>query len=40
MGTKANPYLFYSEILKSQIFEEQGNLTVPSSMQKKHFWPT
>jgi len=25
-GTSANPYLFYSEILKSQIFEQQGKL--------------
>ena len=25
-GTKANPYLYYSEILKSQIFEEQGRM--------------
>jgi hypothetical protein len=23
-GTNANPYLFYSEILKSQIFQELG----------------
>ena len=34
-GTKANPYLFYSEVLKSQIFEEKTNLIVQNFMRKK-----
>ncbi len=37
-GTKANPYLFYSEILKSQIFEEQGKLDSAKFYAKKAFF--
>ena len=37
-GTNANPYLFYSEILKSQIFEEQGKLDSAKYYAKKLFW--
>ena len=34
-GTNANPYLFYSEILKSQIYEEQGKLDSGKILCKK-----
>ena len=37
-GTNANPYLFYSEILKSQIFEEQGKLDSAKYYAKKAFF--
>lgn len=37
-GTKANPYLYYSEILKSQIFEEQGKLDSAKIYAKKAFF--
>ena len=37
-GTKANPFLFYSEILKSQIFEEQGILDSAKFYAKKAFF--
>ena len=37
-GTGANPYLFYSEILKSQIFEEQGKLDSAKYYAKKAFF--
>ena len=36
-GTLANPYLFYSEILKSQIFEQQGKLDSAKVYAKKAF---
>ena len=36
-GTKANPYLYYSEILKSQIFEEQGRIDSAKVYAKKAF---
>ena len=36
-GTNANPYLFYSEILKSQIFEEQGKLDSAKYYAKSFF---
>ena len=36
-GTKANPYLFYSEILKSQIFEKQGRPDSAKYYAKKAF---
>ena len=36
-GTKANPYLFYSEILKSQIFEKQGRTDSAKYYAKKAF---
>ena len=34
-GTKANPYLFYSEILKSQIYQELGKLDSAKYYAKK-----
>ena len=37
-GTKANPYLYYSEILKSQIFEEQGKIDSAKVYAKKAFF--
>ena len=37
-GTGANPYLFYSEILKSQIFEKQGKLDSAKVYAKKAFF--
>jgi len=37
-GTKANPYLFYSEILKSQIFQEKGQLDSAKVYAKKAFF--
>ena len=37
-GTQANPYLFYSEILKSQIFEERGQLDSAKFYAKKAFY--
>ena len=36
-GTKANPHLFYSEILKSQIFQETGLLDSAKFMLKELF---
>ena len=35
-GTKANPYLYYGEILKSQIFQE-GQLDITKFYAKKAF---
>ena len=37
-GISANPYLFYSEILKSQIFEKQGKLDSAKYYAKKAFF--
>ena len=37
-GTGANPYLFYSEILKSQIFEQQGKLDSAKFYAKRAFY--
>ena len=37
-GIPANPYLFYSEILKSQIFEQQGKLDSAKVYAKKAFY--
>ena len=37
-GTSANPYLFYSEILKSQIFEKKGMLDSAKIYAKKAFY--
>ena len=37
-GTNANPYLFYSEILKSQIFEELGKLDSAKYYASKAFY--
>jgi O-antigen ligase/tetratricopeptide (TPR) repeat protein len=37
-GTDANPYLFYSEILKSQIFQEQGKLDSAKIYARKAFF--
>ena len=37
-GTGANPYLYYSEILKSQIFEEQGKLDSAKVYARKAFF--
>lgn len=37
-GTKANPYLYYSEILKSQIFQEKGLLDSAKVYAKKAFF--
>ena len=37
-GTKANPYLFYSEILKSQIFQEKGQLDSAKVYARKAFY--
>ena len=37
-GTKANPYLFYSEILKSQIYQEKGQLDSAKVYARKAFF--
>ena len=37
-GIKANPYLFYSEMLKSQIYEEQGKIDSAKFYAKKAFY--
>ena len=37
-GTHANPYLYYSEILKSQIFQEQGRLDSAKVYARKAFF--
>jgi len=37
-GTKANPYLYYSEILKSQIFQEKGMLDSAKVYARKAFF--
>ena len=37
-GTIANPYLFYSEILKSQIYKEKGQLDKAKEYAKKAFF--
>ena len=37
-GIKANPYLFYSEILKSQIYQELGKLDSAKYYAKKAFY--
>ena len=37
-GTSANPYLYYSEILKSQIFQEQGKLDSAKVYARKAFF--
>ena len=37
-GTKANPYLYYSEMLKSQVFEEQGKIDSAKFYAKKAFF--
>ena len=37
-GTSANPYLYYSELLKSQIFMAQGQLDSASVYAKKAFF--
>ncbi len=37
-GTKANPYLYYSEILKSQIFQEIGKLDSAKFYAEKAFF--
>tara|TARA_B100001059_G_scaffold95104_1_gene94316 strand:+ start:4597 stop:6921 length:2325 start_codon:yes stop_codon:yes gene_type:complete len=37
-GTNANPYLYYSEILKSQIFREKGQLDSAKVYAKKAFF--
>ena len=37
-GTKANPYLYYSEILKSQIFQEKGEIDSAIVYAKKAFF--
>ena len=37
-GTSANPYLYYSEILKSQIFEQQGKLDSAKVYARKAFF--
>ena len=37
-GTNANPYLYYSEILKSQIFQEQKKLDSAKVYAKKAFF--
>jgi O-antigen ligase/tetratricopeptide (TPR) repeat protein len=37
-GTSANPYLFYSEILKSQIFQELGQLDSAKVYARKAFF--
>ena len=37
-GTKANPYLYYSEILKSQIFQEKGQIDSALVFAKKAFF--
>ena len=38
IGTKANPYLYYSEILKSQIFQEKGQIDSALIYAKKAFF--
>jgi tetratricopeptide (TPR) repeat protein len=38
IGVKANPYLYYSEILKSQIFKEKGQLDSAKVYAKKAFF--
>lgn len=37
-GTEANPYLFYSEILKSQIYQEKGQIDSAKVYAKKAFF--
>jgi O-antigen ligase/tetratricopeptide (TPR) repeat protein len=37
-GTVANPYLYYSEILKSQIYKEKGQLDKAKEYAKKAFF--
>ena len=37
-GTKANPYLYYSEMLKSQVFEQQGKIDSAKFYAKKAFF--
>jgi len=37
-GTKANPYLYYSEILKSRIFQEKGQIDSAVVYAKKAFF--
>ena len=37
-GTVANPYLYYSEILKSQIYKEKGQLKKAKEYAKKAFF--
>ena len=37
-SSKANPYLFYSEILKSQIFQEKGELDSAKFYARKAFF--
>ena len=37
-GTKANPYLFYSELLKSQIFQAQGKMDSAKVYARKAFF--
>ena len=37
-GTKANPFLYYSEILKSQIFQEKGQIDSALVYAKKAFF--
>ena len=37
-GTEANPYLFYSEILKSQIYQEKGQLDSAKVYARKAFF--
>ena len=37
-GTKANPYLYYSEILKSQIFQEKGLIDSAKVYARKAFF--
>ena len=37
-GTFANPYLFYSELLKSQIYQEKGRLDSAKIFAKKAFF--
>ena len=37
-GTKANPYLFYSELLKSQIYQAQGKLDSAKVYARKAFF--
>ena len=37
-GTTANPYLFYSEVLKSQIYQEKGQLDSAKVYSKKAFF--
>jgi len=37
-GTKANPFLYYSEILKSQIFQEKGQIDSAMVYAKKAFF--